>query len=161
MNYDWVPLVALIISVISLCLTLLKYFLDWRQTRLKIKAIPHDFYKYTGPGTNTFEVTLINKTMHAVSVLNINFYLKSQNHLIHTERASKLLFTEHPRDREFHSDGFPINLGPYESKRVFITVKAMSAMWVHDLKMTIYTNKGKKKFKIPKNTVQKQKFIET
>ena len=160
MNYDWIPLVALIISVVSLFLTLLKYFLDWRQTRLKIKVIPHDFYKYGGPDKNTFEVTLINKTMHSVSILDMVFYLKSQKAIINTKRQSVLLFTEQPSGREFYSDGFPINLGPYESKRVFIVVDGIFVIWLHDLKMTLHTNKGRKRVSIRKNSVQKREFLD-
>lgn len=160
MNYDWLPFAAFVISLISLFLTLLKYFLDWKQRRLKINMTLHDSYQYPGVDKNILEISFTNKTMHSVAITNLTFFLKSQNAWLETERKSQLIYRDTGTEEKFYSSGFPINIGPYESQRVYIVVNALFAMWVHDLKMNVTTNKGQKKINITKNTVKYKKFEE-
>lgn len=160
MNYDWLPFAAFIISLISLFLTLLKYYLDWKETRLNIEIKLHDSYKFFRSGKNILEVTFINKTMYSVSISQIEFYLQSQNATFISERKSQLISTNSKTKVEFHSEGFPINLDSYESKRVYIVINGIFAMWVHDLEMTVESNKGIYKIEIPKNSVEYKDFIE-
>lgn len=160
MNYDWLPFAAFVISLISLFLTLLKYFLDWRQTRLKMEVLLHSAYEYPGVQKNILEITFVNKTMHAVSITDLQFYLESQDFTISTERNSALVIKKGTPEEKFYTDGLPINVGPYESRRMFLVMNALHAMWVHDLQCTIFTNKGKKTFLVREDTVKYQKIIE-
>lgn len=160
MNYDWVPLAAFIISIVSLLLTLFKYFLDWRQTRLNIDVTPYSAYQYPGSDKNFLEISFTNKTMHTVSITDLDFFVKSQDNLLNTERKSQLISKDEGTGEEFFSTSFPLNIGPYESQRVFVVVNALFAMWVHDLELTVYTNKGKETVNIPKESVEYKDFTE-
>lgn len=140
MNYEWVPLAAFIISIISICLTGFKYYLDWQQNRLNIELKPSNSYK--SQGQNILEVSCTNKTKNPVAITNMTFYIQSQDVTLDTLLESRVISRNQQTGKEKSSSGLPINLNPYESKRVRIIIDGMSAMWVHDVKISTFTNKG-------------------
>lgn len=132
--------IALVISILSFLLTALKYFLDWRQNRLKLEVSVVQF-SVAGRQHN-FEIDIVNKISTPVSVIRASLILKDKSELAVLTRAVAF-GNDGPRDnrKTYYSTTLPIKLESYDAKKAFLVINETIPIEKMDY-FKIYTNKG-------------------
>ncbi|MDT0747155.1 hypothetical protein [Staphylococcus chromogenes] len=132
----WLSLIAIIISAISLGLTILKYYIDFKENKLRLSVdLQNHFVAST---RNVFEFNFVNKTKNPVSITKI-FLIDNHRNLKFKSLQSKTLLTKGKYIRN-ESSSFPINLGAYEAYKAFVVIDLEKILDSYDFE--IFTSKG-------------------
>ncbi|KOR13961.1 hypothetical protein AMC75_03540 [Staphylococcus carnosus] len=128
----WLSLIAIIISAISLGLTIYKYYIDYKENKLKLSAdLQNHFVAST---RNVFEFNFVNETKYPVSITKI-VLIDNHRNLKIKSLQSKTLLTEGNE-----SSSLPINLGSYEAYKAFVVIDSDKILKSYDFE--IFTSKG-------------------
>lgn len=132
----WLSLIAIIISAISLGLTIYKYYIDYKENKLKLSAdIQNHFVAST---RNVFEFNFVNETKYPVSITKI-VLIDNHRNLKIKSLQSKTLLTKGKYIRN-ESSSLPINLGSYEAYKAFVVIDSNTILNSYDFE--IFTSKG-------------------
>lgn len=133
---NWISLIALIVSIISLCLTAYKYWHDYKENQLKISVdLKNHFISYE---RNVFELNVINETKNPVSITKIVLIDEDKSSKFECIQNKVLLTkTKHIRNE---SSLLPINLNAYASHKIFIVFDLEKILNAYNFE--IYTSKG-------------------
>lgn len=133
---NWICLIALIVSIISLCLTAYKYWRDYKENQLNISV---DLKNHFVSGErNVFELNVVNETKNPVSITKI--VLIDENKGLKFECIqNKVLLTKGKHIRN-ESSLLPINLNAYASHKMFIVFDLKQILDIYNFE--IYTSKG-------------------
>ncbi|UXR72335.1 MULTISPECIES: hypothetical protein [unclassified Staphylococcus] len=132
----WVPFIALIVSIISLTLTIYKYWIDHKENKLNITVDLKNHY--VADYRNVFELNVINKTKNPVSITKILICDNVENMKIESLQ-SKVLLTKTKNIRN-ESSKLPVNLSSLSSEKIFIVFDLQRPLHSYDFE--IHTNKG-------------------
>ncbi|MCD9060566.1 MULTISPECIES: hypothetical protein [Staphylococcus] len=132
----WLSLIAIVISAISLGLTIYKFYIDYKENKLKLSVdLQNHFVAST---RNVFEFNFVNETKNPVSITKIFLIDNHRNSKIKSLQ-SKTLLTKGKYIRN-ESSSLPINLGAYEAFKAFIVIDSEKILDSYEFE--IYTSKG-------------------
>ncbi|MCJ1786335.1 hypothetical protein [Staphylococcus warneri] len=138
---NWISLIALCVSILSFVLTAYKYWIDFKENKLKIGI---DLIKYYGASDrHVYEINFVNETKNPVSVnkvvlCHIPTSTKIESH------QNKVLLTKSKNIRN-ESSVLPINLSAYASEKAFLVFDTNEILRTYYFE--IYTSKGLTTFK--------------
>lgn len=133
---NWISLIALIVSILSLGLSAYKFWHDYKEDKLKISV---DLKRhFVSRERNVFEMNLVNKTKNPVSITKILLVDELRNAKFESIQNKVLLTkTKHIRNE---SSSLPIYLNSYASHKCFIVFDLEKVLDVYNFE--IYTSKG-------------------
>lgn len=132
----WISFIALLISVFSFILTAYKYWIDYKENKLKLSVV---FKKLFVSGKrNVFEINFVNKSKNPVSITKITLTDFSINKEFESYQ-NKVLLTETKFIRNVSSN-LPIHLEAYGSEKSFIVFDLEQIL--KSYRLNIFTNKG-------------------
>ena len=150
---NWISLIALIVSIISLCLTAYKYWYDYKENQLKISVDLKNHF--VSSHRNVFELNLVNETKNPVSVTKILLIDELKNSKFECIQNKVLLTkTKHIRNE---STMLPINLNAYASHKIFIVFDLEDVLDVYNFE--IYTSKGVHVTKYKEKRLKEQSLL--
>ncbi|MGN4156941.1 hypothetical protein [Staphylococcus auricularis] len=149
----WLSLIAILISSISLGLTIYKYYIDFKENKLKLSAnLQNHFVSST---RNVFEFNFVNETKNPVSITKIVLIDEHKNLKINSLQ-SKTLLTKSKYIRN-ESSSLPINLGAYESYKAFIVIDSEKILRSYEFE--IFTSKGSFKTELSEKLPKEQALL--
>ncbi|NJH83773.1 hypothetical protein [Staphylococcus agnetis] len=133
----WISIIALVISIISISLTIRKYWVDYKENILNIDVSFKNLY-FEYPRI-VLELDIINKTKNPVSVTKIE--LHDANSDIYLEAVFNKTLIAKTKNIRNNSTALPIYLESYNSKKGFFLFKLHSKI-SKEFYLRLYTNKG-------------------
>ncbi|MBI5975178.1 hypothetical protein [Staphylococcus canis] len=132
----WLSLIAIIISAISLGLTIYKFYIDFKENKLRLSVDLQNHF--VANRRNVFEFNFINETKNPVSITKL-ILIDNYRDLKIKSLQSKTLLTKGKYIRN-ESTSFPINLGAYEARKAFVVIDSENTLGSYDFE--IFTSKG-------------------
>lgn len=147
---NWISLIALFVSILSFALTAYKYWIDFKENKLKIGIDLKNLY--SSANRHVFELNFVNETKNPVSVNKVVLCHIPTSTKIEAHQ-NKVLLTKSKNNRN-ESSVLPINLTAYASEKAFLVFGTNEILRTYYFE--IYTSKGITTFK-PEMTKLKSK----